>query len=282
MGEGILADALRSDHITPGTTPPRVPPAKAGAYTGHIKTLRELVLANGGLPENAIEDESSYAPSTVPPRHLRAYSFDAGDDSVTKNGNDARAGPNLPRGAVEAIRQPLKKDLDTTNTQVAAKGGHNRRSSAAVSKARGQDLKDSESSASSPASRSPTLRFMGCNHVGRVNSNPGDGRGVFIPGYSSPTRKSESGQDPFPSQETIQIARQQRTTHNTQANGRAFLSDEELAITNKEILTSAERTFPGPTRAQTDADCRLLSTNIQASGGMLGRRTREDPASHRG
>lgn len=276
MGQGNLAGAVHPSHITPATTPPRVPLAEGKAGTNHVKTLRELMLANGGLPENAIDDEESYIPSIVQPQHLRAYSFDAGDDT-TKVGKDVGTGPSTPKGTVENVPLPSTKGPQAPNTQRAAKCGNDRRSSNVSVESQGQHLTTRQSSASSSVSRSPTLLFMGRNHVGRAYSNPGDGRGVFIPGYSSPTRKAESGQEPFPNQETIQIARQLRTTHNTHGSGRVFFSDEELAITNEEIRISREKARLTLTRAQTDAAVRFVSTELQEDQGAQAPENQEGP-----
>lgn len=269
MGHGMLADTIPQNHITPGTTPPRVPPGNDKAGIDHVATLRELMIANGGLPENAIDDESSYVPTIVPPQHLRAHSFDAGDDA-TKNGKALLIGPISTQHAVENDRRPSTKDSRVTNDQPAAKYGHNRRSSTVTPETRGKDSRNTDGSVSSSANCSPTLRFMGYNHVGRANSNPGDGRGVFIPGYSTPTRKPQSGQEPILTQETIQIARQQRTAHNIQSNGgqvngRAFLSDEELRSISNEFMPD----YMKRTRKQVNGTVPILPTNIRRDRELL-------------
>lgn len=266
MGQGDLAGAVHPSHVTPATTPPRVPLTEGKAGTNHVQTLRKLMLANGGLPENAIDDEESYTPSTVQLQHLRAYSFDVGDDT-TKVGKDVSTGSPTAKGTVENVPLPSRKGAQAHNTQRSAKCGLDRRSSNVSVESQGQHLTTRQSSASSSVSRSPTLLFMGRNHVGRAYSNPADGRGVFIPGYSSPTRKAESGQEPFPSQETIQIARQLRTTHNTHGSGRVFFSDEELAITSEQIRISREMARRNLIRARPDAPVRFVSTELQEDQG---------------
>lgn len=248
MGRGVQGGAAPRSHITPGTTPPHIPLAAANKGKNTMMTLRELVTANGGMPEDAIaDDSSSYAASAGASRDIRAYSFGAGDDA-TRNNDDALVQEPAPQAATENAR----------------------RSSNVVNRSPGKTAKERSSLPTRPAAGlSPTLRFMGRNHVGRTNSSPGDGRGVFIPGWSSPTRKAESGSEPFPSQETIQIARQLRTVVNTHGNSRAYLSDEELA----DVRTASRARVPlrpVPTRAQTDAPTHaVLSTNVRDDQGAV-------------
>lgn len=248
-------------HITPATSPPREPLDKGKAKAGSdpVGALRALMAANGGLPEDAIDDDENDAPSMVPPQHVRKYSFDAGDDTA-KVGKDTGTGPSKPEGAVQNVSLPpttgpqvpdtlltspkVGKDTGTgpskpesavqngtlppttgpqvLDTLLATASGNDRRSSTGPGAPR-------QRSASSSAVRSPTLRFMGHNHVGRAHSMTADGRGVFTPGYSTPRRQAESGSEPFPSQETIQRARQLRTVTNTYNSGGVPFSDEELA-----------------------------------------------------
>lgn len=214
-------------HITPATSPPREPldkgKAKAGSYP--VEALRALMAANGGLPEDAIDDDENDdendAPSMVPPQHVRKYSFDAGDDTAIV-GKDTGTGPSNPESAVQNGTLPPTTGPQFLDTLLTTASGNDRRSSTGPGAPR-------QRSASSSAVRSPTLRFMGHNHVGRAHSMTADGRGVFTPGYSTPRRQAESGSEPFPSQETIQRARQLRTVTNTYNSGGVPFSDEELA-----------------------------------------------------
>lgn len=214
-------------HITPATSPPREPLDKGKAKVGSdpVESLRALMAANGGFPEDAIDDDEdddeNDAPSMVPPQHVRKYSFDAGDDTV-KVGKDTGTGPSKPESAVQNVALPPTMGPQVPDTLLTTASGNDRRSSTRPGAPR-------QRSASSSAVRSPTLRFMGHNHVGRAHSMTADGRGVFTPGYSLPRRQAESGSEPFPSQETIQRARQLRTVTNTHNSGGVAFSDEELA-----------------------------------------------------
>lgn len=236
-----LVIAQRTDvppqhYVTPGTTPILIP---VNASVDHVKTLRELLIANGGLPENAIEDDNSPSSPVAQPRHAGKYSFDEGDDRI-KDGNDMVIAPEV---SIKGVCQSSEKRPQSRCTEGATGIGQSHHLSNTTQT---QAMEQTRIPQGSSANRSTTLLFMGRNHVARAHSNSGDGRDVVIPGYTTPTRKAQSGQDPFPSQETIQIARQQRTTHNTGTNGGSFYSDKELGITNRETIRTSRAGSPSP------------------------------------
>lgn len=240
------------DHLTPHTSPPHPEPVnpcsgaiaiQSGPGNNVLQTIQELARINGGLPEDAIDDESSYAPSFM---LARATSIDNGDHShrfgsttmaaVELNGDnverdhlghnveddhmgysveDDHAGHNGPQRPQEL---PL---CQTAPTQVERLGGDVPRDF------RLQTLKNDESSSSSGTSqsscRSATLMAMAHNCV----THAGHSGGSDCP-RNSPMRTAQSGTDPFPDGPTKQRFRTERTVLNANMRQRSYMTNQEL------------------------------------------------------
>lgn len=236
IAQGLLAEKAAQDHVTPHTTPPRPEPVKPSPNANAaqvptkfnaLTTIQELMRANGGLPEDAIDDDNdSYGPSFVPPPQVRRYSFDARDnksafhdttlaDVTSQEGPFVQSGsPRLdPSTPLRNAPGPLNGIVQSDNeVPVSSK------------KQNSSETPGSESSKSSQSScRSSTLMAMAHNcidHVGQVGG-PGCPR-------NSPTRKVQSGADPLPDEATKYKYRSVRTVLNTHIREVAYLTNQEL------------------------------------------------------
>ncbi|KAJ4424629.1 hypothetical protein N0V82_000761 [Gnomoniopsis sp. IMI 355080] len=205
--QGVLAARAIQDHVTPHTTPPRPEPIKpssgANAVPAPTKfnalaTIQELMRTNGGLPEEAIEDDdSSYGPSFVPPPQVREFSFDACADKPVIH--------------------------ETTLAAIEYKGNNVKNHKMPVS-FKEHDSKATTSSQSSQSScRSSTLLAMAHNCIDHVGQSPGPD----CP-RNRPARKVQSGADPFPDEATKYKYRRERTVLNAHIREVAYLTNQEL------------------------------------------------------
>ncbi|KUI71652.1 hypothetical protein VM1G_06656 [Cytospora mali] len=86
LTQGLLAEKMAHDQVTPHTSPTKDEilygrPVKGPAKGCDIlETIREMAAQNGGLPDDAVDDESSYASTPRFSRHQRAFSFNAGEE----------------------------------------------------------------------------------------------------------------------------------------------------------------------------------------------------------
>lgn len=232
--QGLLAGRTAQDHVTPHTTPPRLEPVKPSLGPNEIKaptnanalaTIQEFMRINGGLPEDAIDDDSSYGPSFVPPRQVRKFSFDDGDDkpevhdtasAVVKAQKDSLVhnGPQQPhpltplklgRGHVDKISQDSSNVLHGLERQDSC------------------EAHASLSSQSSQSSRSSILMAMAHNCI----DHAGQSGGSDCP-RNSPMRKVQSGTNPFPDEATKYKYRSERTVLNAHIREVAYLTNHEL------------------------------------------------------
>lgn len=205
--QGVLAARAAQDHVTPHTTPPRPEPikpssganaAQAPAKVNALATIQELMRTNGGLPEDAIEDDdSSYGPSFVPPPQVRRFSFDVCSDEPVLHG--------------------------TTLAATKSKGDNVRNDKVPVS-FKEHDSKATTSSQSSQSScRSSTLMAMAHNCIDHVGQSPGPD----CP-RNTPARKVQSGADLFPDEATKYKYRSERTVLNAHIREVAYLTNQEL------------------------------------------------------
>lgn len=236
IAHGILAERAAHDHGTPHTTPPRPEPVKpspganatqAPTKLNALATIQELMKANGGLPEDAIDDEdSSYGPSFVPPPQVRKYSFDARDnksafDDTTLADVTSQEGPVVHNGSP---RLDPSTPLRNAPGPVDGTGQSDNKVHFSSKKQNSNETLGSASSKSSQSScRSSTLMAMAHNcidHVGQVG-------GSDCP-RNSPMRKVQSGADPFPDEATKYKYRSERTVLNTHIREVAYLTNQEL------------------------------------------------------
>lgn len=231
IGHGALTT---QDHLTPHTSPPRPEPVNpcSGAIdvqsrTGHnvLQTIQELARINGGLPEDAVDDESSYAPSFMLARRALSASTDDDDhnaefDNATMaafNGDDSR--DNVDRNGSQRPQESTNRQNASTPVQ-----GFD---SEVPRDSRLQTLKKDESSSSSATSsgscRSARLVAMAHNCVNHAGS-PG---GSDCP-RNSPMKAAQSGSDPFPDGPSKQKFRTERTILNAHMRKRSYMSNQEL------------------------------------------------------
>lgn len=236
IAQGLLAEKATQDHITPHTTPPRPEPVKpapganstqAPTKLNALATIQELMRANGGLPEDAIDDEdSSYGPSFVQPPQLRRFSSDARQNKPVVPGTTLAAVTSQESHVIQNSSSRLDPSTLLTNTtgpaDVAGQNDHEVPVSSKKQNSNGAS--GSQSSQSSQSScRSSTLMAMAHNcidHVGGVG-------GPDCP-RNSPMRKVQSGADPFPDEATKQKYRSERTVLNTHIREVAYLTNQEL------------------------------------------------------
>lgn len=228
VGQDLLA---AQDHLTPHTSPPHPEPVNPCAdaieiqpRTVHnvLQTIQELARINGGLPENAVDDESSYASSAMLARRAPTASIDQSDPSnatlaTLMNGDNVASDDSVHKGP-----QRLRSLTPRPTTQSQAKG----LDSDVPCDFRLQTLKrdDSTGSATSPSScRSATLAAMAHNCV----NHAGHSGGPDCP-RNSPTKATQSGTDPFPDGPTKQKFRTERTVLNAHMRKRSYMTNQEL------------------------------------------------------
>lgn len=223
--QGVLAAGT---HITPHTTPPHPEPVKPPARTGvnALQTIQELVKINGGLPEDAVDDDSSYGPSLVAPHHTRAGSFDNGHDKSAAHAAivavvESEIGDVVYNGPRRSQLLGRFQLLTEAPTQVDGLGSD-------VSHVfQAPPLKKTSSSMSSGSShsscRSTTLVAMSHNCV----HHAGQSGGSACP-RNSPTRKRQSGADPFPDEATKHRFRTERTVLNANIREHSYMTNHEL------------------------------------------------------
>lgn len=236
IAQGILAERAAQDHVTPHTTPPRPDPVKPspGANAANaptklnaLATIQELMRANGGLPEDAIDDEDdSYGPSFVPPPQVRRYSFDTKDNKSAFHDTTladvmSEEDPAVQNGSPRI--DPLTP-LRNEPGPIDGLSQHDNEVAVSFKKQNSNETPGSESSKSSQSScRSSTLMAMAHNcidHVGQVG-------GPDCP-RNSPVRKVQSGAEPFPDEATKYKYRSVRTVLNTHIREVAYLTNQEL------------------------------------------------------
>ncbi|CAN8095739.1 unnamed protein product [Discula destructiva] len=264
IAQSILAARAEQDHVTPHTTPPRPEPVKpsTGAHavqarTGGLdalQTIQELMKINGGLPEDAIDDESSYGTSFVPSRLARAASSAHNDGkSVTHDATVVIVEAKVDNASRNGPQRPgvLEDGADNSATHLTAESkvdsvGHNGHQRSQVLAAREtapaqvdnlesdvphdfqpQFLKKSPSSSSSGSSksscRSARLMAMAHNCVNHI----GQSGGPDCP-RNSPMRSVQSGADPFPDEATKKRFRTERTVLNANIREHSYMTNEEL------------------------------------------------------
>lgn len=206
-----------------------------------LETIRQLAAQNGGLPDAAIDDDSSCSSSAAQPRAHRAFSFSAGDDKLVLEDETTPAIAGTSTNVASTSRrseqhsavqeQPLDPQLD----------GASRFSSGAPFQALGQQNSDSSSSDTSQRrSHVSMLGSMGYNHATKANKEKAiaderkklEAASVCSPmivamarerSVPSPSKKVHDGQVPRQSHRA-------RLGNFDSHKSRAFINDEELAL----------------------------------------------------
>lgn len=235
IAQGVLAARAAQDHVTPHTTPPRTEPVKpspganavqAPTKVNALATIQELMRINGGLPEEAIDDDgSSYSSSFVPPSQVCKFSFDACDDKPEFHGTTLAAirfEDNVVQNGSQRLDSltHLDKAADRLhdNDQCHNNGPVSFKGHESNGTPRSQSSQSSHSSC-----RSSTLMAMAHNCIDHAGQSPGP----ECP-RNSPMRKVQSGADPFPDEATKYKYRSERTVLNAHIREVAYLTNEEL------------------------------------------------------
>ncbi|PSR76906.1 hypothetical protein BD289DRAFT_165648 [Coniella lustricola] len=236
--QGLLAQRVAQEPITPHTTPPGpVPDARQGR--GFAEIL-ELVKMNGGLPEQVVEEEEDdddddiYGSSFVPPHPTRKLSFkkqdlttnasqDTNDISQTIDSNIQNNGPNTSSGDPVGHRQSAYSRVPSSSMGL-------QRASSALLSSMGRNLVEE---------RRKSTEQLG--QRGSMSSrNTSSSRGSSGSLLGTPTRKAQSGQDPFPDEATKYAYRHARLVTNTHIRANSLLTKEDSAE-----LARMEARYPG-------------------------------------
>lgn len=235
---GVLYERAVQDHVTPHTTPPRPEPSKPSTSVNKaqeptednaLATIQEFMRINGGLPEDAVDDNSSYGPSLVRPRPERRFSFDAGDDRSTVH--DTASAVVKSSQQIVDHHDPRGPHLSTPSKTVTGQAGNvdqNDQNNTPHSFERQdshENLGPSSSQGSQNSSRSSTLMAMAHNcvdHVGQLGGSECPRR--------SPMRNVQSGANPFPDEATKYKYRSERTVLNAHIREVAYLTNQELRV----------------------------------------------------
>ncbi|ROW09039.1 hypothetical protein VMCG_02810 [Cytospora schulzeri] len=269
--QGLLAEQMAQSQVTPRTSP-----IKDGSLYGRpdkgaakgcdvLETIREMAAQNGGLPDDAIDDESSYASTPHFSRHQRAFSFDAGNGG--SGGPDRLAKPHLLQRPQQSTAEEQPPSPQFSGL---AQDGRNGVKTTTL-KDQPSESSDSSSDGISNHSRSSIVLSMGHNHVtdaSKVKATTSEGRDLDDSSKLvqmtkvmvlqrdaiannlrlSPTKRVQERRVPrtsqFPTEEEMQ---RQRLMDLNDTHGRAYLSDEELALTtlNKPSCDLAQQRAQG-------------------------------------
>lgn len=259
-----------------------------------LETIRQLAAQNGGLPDAAIDDDSSCSSSIAEPRAHRAFSFSTGDDNLVLEDGTTPAIAGTSTNVASTSRrseqlsavqeQPLDSQLD----------GASRFSSGAPLEALGQQNSDSSSSDTSQRrSHVSMLRSMGYNHATKANKEKAiaderkklEAASVCSPmivamarerSVPSPSKKVHDGQVPRKSHRT-------RLGNFDSAQSRAFISDEELALASNRRANDATAMRPQSHAADLamPSAVKRLSTDVSCKqeAAVNATRTLERPTS---
>lgn len=252
--QGLLAERLEQGQITPHTSPvkdeklhgrPLQGPAKG---TDILETIRELAAQNGGLPDDAVDEESSYASTIHLSQQRRPLSFVVGDEKScgTDRPNKAQQSQRLQQSTAEGRR---------SNSQLDGLAQERGNVEPTTVNHRPSDSRDISSDEDSNNSRSSKLHAMNHGRVKQASEDEittGECRDLDEPSglvpmtkvmvlqrdaiannlRPVPTKQVQERRVPLTSQistdEGTQRYRLMDISHN---NGRARLGDEELALT---------------------------------------------------
>lgn len=256
IAQGLLAERMVQGQVTPRTSPTKdeglhVRPDKGPAKNRDVlETIREMAAQNGGLPDDAIDDESSYASSPHLPRHQRAFSFDAGNDGDDPDVPPSTAEPSLRQERKTEQERPPSFQLDglvRDSGNVAADSALNGRPSGssgglglssdgksnqkwpsshrAVGHKRGTDaveVKATTTRGGNPDERSGSVQLT------EVLAHQRDAIASLL--RVSPTKKVQERQVPRISQFSADGSQEHRMMSLDHIPGQAQISDEELAL----------------------------------------------------
>lgn len=243
-----------------------------------LKAIRQLAVENGGLPDAAIDDESSCSSSIAEPRAHRAFSFSTGDDKLVLEDETTSAitgtctnvaSTSQRSEQLSAVQeQPLDFQLD----------GASRFSCKTPLDVSGQQGSNSSSSDTSQRrSHASMLSSMGHNHATKVNKEKAiaderkklEAASVCSPmivamarerSVPSPSKKVHDGQVPRKSHRA-------RLENFDSTQSRAFISDQELALApNRQASDATKMRTQGHTAGLTmPRTIKRLSTDVSCN-----------------
>ena len=251
--QGLLAERMAHSQVTPHTSPAKDEAICGRPVKGLVKgsdilgTIRELAAQNGGLPDEAVDDASSYASTVHFSQHQRAFSFVAGDDASSASGCPSKAQPSQRPQQSTADERPLSSQLD---------GLAQDRGAVAATSLNHQLSESSDASSGDYSDNSHSSILLAMDHnrntnVGKVQATTSGGdldepsklaemtkvmalqRDAVANNLRvSPTKKVQERRVPRTSQSSTDEETQcLRLMSLNRTNGRARFGDEELALT---------------------------------------------------
>lgn len=310
----LITQGLLAGDMAHGQTTPRTSPNKDERFHGRLDkgpakcdvldTIREMAAQNGGLPDDAIDDESIYASTSHFIQHKRAFSFAAGDD-----GTDVP--DRLPKAQPKSSQRPEQKMEEERLPSSQLDGpAQDRGSAAADTTLNHQPSETSESSDHwvSNHNRSSTPRSTRHDHVTDAvkaeattanDRNRNDSSGLVQMTevmvlqreavanllWVSPTKKVQERRVPHISQATTADEVQQHGLTNLDhgnGHGRAQLSDA-LALTTlaRPTCSLAQQEARGNLQSPTGGR-RLPSQDAAAAATNASRRSTTEKTNPRG
>lgn len=235
--------------VTPHTSPtkdenlcgrPIGEPEKSNDILG---TIRQLAAENGGMPDDAVDDESSCTSSLVEPRGHRAFSFSAGDDKLVSEDDTTPAIARASTNVASTSRRSLQQSAVQGQPSGSQFDGTSRFSEGTPSYASEHQQSGTSSSSSDTSQRrshASVLRAMGHNHATEANKEKAAAaelKKLEVASVCSPMivamAKERSVPSPSKKVHEGQVPRgvyRPRLEDFDYPQSRAFISDEELAL----------------------------------------------------
>ncbi|KAI3400165.1 hypothetical protein diail_4050 [Diaporthe ilicicola] len=207
-----------------------------------LETLRQLAAQNGGLPDDAIDDESSCTSSIADPRGHRVFSFAGGDDRITSEGETTHSIAGVSTNVDSSSRRPQQRSAVQEKPLDSQLDGASRLSKGNFSNTSRFQKSGSSSSSDTSQRRSHAsmLRSMGYNHATEAKKKQDAANEIkkleaaAVPSpmiiamarersVPSPSKKVQEGQVPHEN-------RRRQLLSLNYFRGRAFVSDEELTL----------------------------------------------------
>lgn len=239
--------------VTPHTSPTKDenlcgrPAEEQNKGDDALVTIRQFAVQNGGLPDDAIVDESSCSSPIVDSRDHRTFSFSDGDDRiVSQDGTDSIARTSTNVGDVgSSSRRPVQLSAAHEQSLDSQIDGASRFSNGVPSNSSVHQKSSSPSSSSDTSQRrshASVLTSMGHNHATKANKDRAAAdelRKLELASFCSPIIVAMARERSVPSpskKEPVQEERVPRGNHVSrtenldQPQSRAFISDEELTL----------------------------------------------------
>lgn len=290
--QGVLAEQLAQAQVTPNTSPTkddnfcRRPDKGPATGCDVLETIRELSAKKGGLPDNAIEEDSSYASTVHLSQQRRAFSFVVSDNEL-----GAPGGPHEAQVSQRPQQSTAEERSSSSQLDAITKG----RGNVVTVNNQPSDFSETSSDEESNNSRSSKTPAMGHDRVTDVGKDGAitggctdlDGcsglvqmtevlviqRGAIANNLRvSPNKKVQGRRVPrAPQSSTDEETERQRTMMLNHTKARAHLSklsDEEfLAMATRYLdeLPSAVEGLPSGVSCSGDAAAAAAATALRRS-----------------